>query len=357
MSIYDELPFVDVIGRYLDKFERRSDMLWNFRCPICGDSQRNKNKARGYIYENRGRLSYKCHNCNIGMSFGKLLKEILPSEYPAYRLACFREKQSEEKRKRDRIPEKIVFRKLKARIKLQHIPNNLAVDIADLDDDHPAATYLQERLLTPKMCRRLKYTTDFRSLVQNFLVEELCGKYDHLPSNDHRIVLPCYSLNGDITGLQGRSVGISSQRYITTQVRSDIPRSIFGFDTWLSKEFTYFVEGPIDSLFLPNSLAAMSSDLAGAARCVVGMASVEKEQFTLVFDNEPRNHEIVRLMDMAIDDGWRICIWPELLVGKDINDMITSGSSADDIVKCIESRKFSGLRAKLELKKWAKVQV
>ena len=60
--LYTEIKYLNLISTQLPLFKRKKDNLWNFRCPICGDSERNKTKARGYVFEVKGKLVYKCHN-------------------------------------------------------------------------------------------------------------------------------------------------------------------------------------------------------------------------------------------------------------------------------------------------------
>ena len=85
MSFIDD-KFVGMISPRLDKFKKVKPGLYNFRCPLCGDSKKNKSKARGYLYQKKSDLNYKCHNCGITASFAYFLslsslKEINLSKY------------------------------------------------------------------------------------------------------------------------------------------------------------------------------------------------------------------------------------------------------------------------------------
>ena len=81
---------------------------------------------------------------------------------------------------------------------------------------------------------------------------------------------------------------------------------------------------------------------------------VDKENTTIVFDNEPRNKEIVKRMEKIIQDGWTICIWPEKILEKDLNDMVLAGQPAEEIEDLINRNKFSGLQAQFKLNGWKK---
>ncbi len=71
-----------------------------------------------------------------------------------------------------------------------------------------------------------------------------------------------------------------------------------------------------------------------------------------VFDNEPRNREIVERIDKTIGRGDKIVIWPKQIVEKDINDMVLSGH---DIMSILQSNTHSGLAAKVKFNNWKKV--
>jgi hypothetical protein len=71
-----------------------------------------------------------------------------------------------------------------------------------------------------------------------------------------------------------------------------------------------------------------------------------------IYDNEPRNIEIVRRIGNTIDSGDSIVIWPNSIDDKDINDMVMSGL---DVQSVIESNTYSGLEAKLKFNTWKKI--
>ena len=79
--MYTEIKYLNLLSVRLEKFKRKSEFLWNFRCPICGDSKKNKNKARGFIFQLKGKLLYKCHNSKVSIPFSKLLEDLDPELY------------------------------------------------------------------------------------------------------------------------------------------------------------------------------------------------------------------------------------------------------------------------------------
>jgi Ran GTPase-activating protein (RanGAP) involved in mRNA processing and transport len=72
-------------------------------------------------------------------------------------------------------------------------------------------------------------------------------------------------------------------------------------------------------------------------------------------DNEPRNKDIVKQLDKYINLGYNVCMFPDTLQEKDINDMILSGRSVDEIVEVINTNTFTGMEAKLKFADWRKV--
>ena len=123
----------------------------------------------------------------------------------------------------------------------------------------------------------------------------------------------------------------------------DAPK-VYGLDTIDKRLPVYVVEGPFDSTFINNSVALCGSD--GEIR------DLERSDKVFVYDNEPRNKEIVNRIERCIERGERVVIWPTTIREKDINDMILSGHNVQEIV---ESNVYTGLQAKLKFTTWKKV--
>ena len=166
---------------------------------------------------------------------------------------------------------------------------------------------------------------------------------------DPRIVLPFYSENGELIGVSGRAINDSPLRYLTLRFRDDMPL-IFNLNKVDRTKTIYVTEGPIDSLFLPNSIAVAGSDFKKIPEDI-------KDNAILVFDNEPRNKEIIKKIEEVIDLGYRVCIWNDKRITecKDINDMIMSGLSESEVVEIINRNTVSGLSAKLQLVEYKKI--
>jgi transcription elongation factor Elf1 len=89
--LHIDAKYVSILGPRLRNFKKKSDYLWNFSCPICGDSSTNKTKARGYIYRTKTGLFYRCHNCSHGTNLGNIIKHIDEGLYKQYVVERYRE--------------------------------------------------------------------------------------------------------------------------------------------------------------------------------------------------------------------------------------------------------------------------
>ena len=166
--------------------------------------------------------------------------------------------------------------------------------------------------------------------------------------DDPRVVIPFFDESGELVGISGRAINDSPLRYLTMRFLDDVPL-IYNIDKVDKSKTIYVTEGPIDSLFLPNAISVGGSDFKKIDDSI-------KENAILIYDNEPRNTEILKKINEVIDLGWSVCIWDDRRVSdiKDINDMVLNGLSQDEIVDIITSNTYSGLSAKVKLKEYAK---
>ena len=152
-----------------------------------------------------------------------------------------------------------------------------------------------------------------------------------------------YDQNNNLIGFQGRALGPNSVKYITVMLDEEAPK-IYGLNTVDEKLPIYVVEGPFDSTFVDNGVALCGSD--GDVSCLQGSSIV------FVYDNEPRNREIVNRISKCVSRGEKVVIWPSEIVEKDINDMVLSGLNIMDVLK---SNTYSGLEAKIKFNNWKKI--
>ena len=342
--IYIDHKYIRLLSSQLEHFKQKSEELYNFRCPICGDSEKNKYKARGYVFRMKESLIYKCHNCGDSRSLGNLIKHIDSTLHGQYVMERY--KSGASSKASDSKPE---FQ-FDAPVFAKHSPGKLLASIgafrlSALPDDHVANQFVTKRKLPHDSTRGLYYIDDEEKL------ELLSPKYkDRIVGHCERLILPFCDTEGNMTGLTGRALTNDDKglRYLALKFNAEDEPLIFGLENWDGGKSTIVVEGALDSLFFGNAIAVGGADFGR----LDGL--VEKDTATIVFDNEARNKEIVNRMAKIIDAGWTICIWPENILEKDVNDMVLAGQTAEEIEGMINMNKFSGLQAKFRLNGWKK---
>tara|TARA_B100001175_G_scaffold140238_1_gene119049 strand:- start:1865 stop:2641 length:777 start_codon:yes stop_codon:yes gene_type:complete len=167
--------------------------------------------------------------------------------------------------------------------------------------------------------------------------------FDTITRDESRIVIPMYDENKNLIGFQGRALGKSFTKYITVMLNEESPK-IYGLEKVDSTKPIYIVEGPFDSTFIQNAIAMCGSD--------VDIGSFNWSNYIYVFDNEPRNREIVNRVSKTIGRGNKIVIWPNNIIDKDINDMVLSGH---DVMSVVELNTYSALEAKIKFNNWKKI--
>lgn len=335
MALFIDRKFMSLVSPKLEKFAQKNDYIWNFRCCFCGDSKKNKVKARGYVYRKKNDLFFMCHNCGTSTSFGKFLKAIDPLLYKEYQL----ERYKNDSHSNVKLPDFSLAKDKPVFNKTINLPS-----IDSLPDNHPAKIFVTKRRIPQEKNKNIFYAQDFSAFIDEILPDNNKNLY----KNDERIVIPFYDEKNILQGVQGRAIGKSEIRYITITISEEV-KKVYGLNTVDFTKKIYVVEGPIDSFFLQNSIAMMDASLYRAT------VSVGRYDYVFIYDNEPRNKDIVKHMKKTIDLGHNICIWPKDLKEKDINDMILAGRSSSEIQNIIDKNTHSDLRAKLEFENWKKI--
>ena len=333
MSYLDD-KYLGLISPRLEKFKKIRAGVYNFRCPYCGDSQKHKNKARGYIYQNKADYNFKCHNCGMTRSFTYFLKDRDQPLYDEYIMERYKEGLTG---KGTVTPEpKFTFPQPKFRKK--DICDELT-KISELNTTHRAKKYLINRGINEDTLSKLYYCPNFKEWTNKHK-----KTFDNTNHDDQRIIIPLRHSDGQLFGYQGRSLDPTSKmRYITVMLDEDAPK-LYGLEKINTKKPIYILEGPFDSLFVENSVAMCGSD--------VDIRSFGWSDYIWVFDNEPRNREIVSRIERCINRGDKVIIWPSHIQEKDVNEMILAKY---DICTILEGSTHSELTAKLKLNLWKKV--
>jgi hypothetical protein len=340
-----DYKYIGLISSRLPLFKKRADGTYNFRCILCGDSQTNKRKARGFILTKDNQTTYYCHNCHASLSLANFIKHVdiqLFDEYQKERLA---EKYSAAQTgitAKDRDFTKVVFPKY-----LREAAFKKLSKISSLRYDHPAKKYVDERKIPTKHHHKLFLSLKFKEWVNSIVPDKFEG--DSLQKDEPRLIIPFIDMDGSLIGFTGRAFGNSKLRYITIHVDTNKPL-IFGLDAINKNEKIYVTEGPIDSLFLPNALAMGSSNNLNGLKQFID----DPKKFIIVMDNEPKNKDICNIVEKVIELGYNVCIWPQHITEKDINEMVLKGTKPEDVKMIIDCNTVSGLEAKLKLAHWKK---
>jgi hypothetical protein len=136
-------------------------------------------------------------------------------------------------------------------------------------------------------------------------------------------------------------------KYVTIKL-DESKEKIFGLDRMNPDKKIYVTEGPIDSMFIPNAIA-----VAGAGFDTKFINAI-KDSATLIMDNEPRSVEICKFIEKLISADYAVCLWPDTIQEKDINEMVMAGKSINSIMDTINTNTFQGMEAKLKFTQWRK---
>lgn len=340
--IWLDIKYANLLSHMLDKYKVQSHLPFKAvcRCPICGDSKKSKTKTRGYLIQKDDILWFFCHNCAEGsMSFGKLLERLNSSLYAEYLKERYIEDPPKHKKQEpdtNQYDTKVSFKKTD--IVLRSLKK-----ISQLDPTHPAKLYVVSRKIPTPYHAKLFYAPRFKEFVNTVLP----GKFTDINKDEPRLIIPLINKLGVVFGFQGRSFAKDGIRYITIMLDENNPK-IYNYETVDLKKDVYMFEGPIDSMFLSNSVAMVgaSVDLTDTG--------LNKDNVIKIYDNEPRNKNIVRFVEKALEEGFRVCIWDGDLKYKDVNDMILGGMSPQQVKQMIDERTFSGLSGVLMLNEWKK---
>ena len=338
-----ERKYLSRIVSLVEQGKWKNDNTLNHRCPYCGDSQKNQFKARGFHFTIGQNFVYKCHNCGHSTSSVNFLKDHFPVIHKEYLKEWLTESGKKPKK-----PQKMLSAN-----EFKFTPNKELLNMKKVDlsavafkvtDKVDAQEFVKRRRIPKERIDELWFTPQAQSLGL------LSPKYkDRVLGNDPRVVLPFLNENGELVGITGRAINDSPLRYLTMRFLDDVPL-IYNIGNVDKTKTVYVTEGPIDSLFLPNSIAVGGSDFKKLDDSL-------KENAVIIYDNEPRNAQIIKQIEEVIDLLYKVCIWNERRVSeyKDINDMVIGGLSQNEIIEIINSNTYSGLSAKAKLQEYKKI--
>lgn len=341
MSLFLDLKFINEVAHSLPRFKKKDEYLFNFRCPICGDSKKSATKARGWFIKFDNQMFVKCHNCGYAKPFGAFLKDFDAKLYSRYSLEKYRPGGGELSFDTPApAPTPIITQEAP-----QRLIDSLLDRLDTLPEDNPAVQFCLKRKIPKDKFNQLYYVDDVKK------IEQLSSKYkDKINGHEPRLVLPFYDFKGQLTGVSCRALGDETLRYIHIKIKENVPL-IFGTETLNKNKRVYVTEGQIDALFIPNAIA-----VSGIAFTKIGTLGIPKNRMTVIIDNQPRNREVVKVYKKFIAEGHEIVIWPQNIEEKDVNDMILSNKFTSlKILDIINKNTFSGLEAEIKLMAWKRI--
>lgn len=332
--------YIGLLSSFLENFKWKNDTVANCRCPICGDSKKNKSKARGYFFpdkKNNNMYFYKCWNCNISMTLEHFMEKYHSALHEQYMLEKIQNK-IDVKSSITELPKPIPVVKFS-------VDMSPYKKINELSPTHEARKYLEKRMMPHECFSRLYFT-------ENFV--ELAGKIDEkyknkIRENDERIIFPLITKNGIVYGASARTFDPQNDlRYITIK-NKEYEEKYYGLERYNPNKNGYLVEGALDSEFLPNCIASLG---AGSMKNKNIPFNIDKT--IIIYDNEPKNSDIVRSMSASILNGFKVCIWPDYIQFKDINEAIMNGYTRDELIEIIEKNSYFGVAGTLKMAVWKK---
>lgn len=334
--------YINLISARLRNFKRKKDTLYQCSCPICGDSEKDSTKARGYFFIYKNDFWYKCHNCGgingKASPFSFFLKTFDPVMYNDYRFEKFGSKVKKEPEYQFDKPE---FNTV-TETENEEFFDELRC-VADLDKSHPVYKYMERRKIPLEFWNDIYLADKFKRFTNRVKPDT----FDNEDYDEPRLIIPFFDEDGKVFAYQGRSFNPKSvNKYITIKLDDDMPK-IYGLDRIKKSKRALVLEGPINSMFLDNAIGCAGADLNN---------SIGLDNPVFVFDNDPRNKQIVKAIENSIKAGNKTIVWDNRIRdNEDINDLVLRGWSTKQINDYLDQRTFSGLRAKLEFDKWRKV--
>jgi transcription elongation factor Elf1 len=342
--LYIDAKYANILGSRLRNFKQKQDYVWNYSCPVCGDSSKNKTKARGYIYRAKSDLFVKCHKCGYGTNIGNLIKYVDPSLYDEYVMERYKAGATKHNSHKD-LPESLTNPTPK---KVELLEDDILAPLTRIDKlaiTHPAVKYVIDRKIPRDRWEYLYFAPKFKAFTNS-----VTAKFQEPIVDEHpRMIIPYFTPAGKCFAFQARAYGNEEPKYYTIKV-DETEEKIYGLDRVDYSKRIYIVEGPIDSMFLPNALAVSGSSFdTPTVRKLLTNA-------TIVMDNEPRHKDIIRQLAKYIDLGYSVVMYPDSVKEKDINDMVKAGRSQSEILDLINTNTFSGIEAKLKFSEWKKYE-
>lgn len=359
---YLEHQYLNQISFSLDKFQKVTSDSYSFRCPFCGDSKKMRSKKRGSIFTKEDKTFYNCYNCSKSLTFMSFLQEIDVNVYNEYKLSVFKSKTSSTRTQRqedDNILKKASSVDVEDRIKQNYLKNCKQISSIKPDDLlFDVKQYCINRKIPEEYFDRLYACDDINKLTS------IIPKYKDSVywQNSKMLVIPFFKSDNEYDYIQCRNLEgdvASYLRYITLEIKPDAIK-LWGLDRIDWHKPIRVLEGPIDAMFVDNSLALAGASVTKAfdyitMRQLQETGKIDRSNIVVCFDHDYKSNKQVKDQLLArVDEGYSVLVYDKNFTTKDMNAIVLKGWSRHSLQEYILSRTFKGLRAKLELSKLSK---
>ncbi len=184
--------FLEIALDQCDSVIKRGTNKYNFRCPVCGDSEKSLKKRRAWLLKNRHNVwIFNCFNCGNGSGAGIWLKLYFPEIFRDY-VKCLLQKSKPTKLQvTKKILETPKIEKIEEKKKYPFIPITSEENLVIIKD---AIEYCKKRRIPEEewekffVCQKEKYAG--------------------------RLIIPYYNKEGKIYYFAGRSLYLQEPKYL-----------------------------------------------------------------------------------------------------------------------------------------------
>ena len=193
-----EHKYIGLLSSRLRNFKRKGSSLYNFSCPICGDSQKVASKARGHVYDKKGTGLYHCFNCSVTMTVDKFIKTIDGNMYNEMRLEKLRDEKSPEQAELDEFVDK-----MKKPVFLKAGPLKGLKKVSQLSPDHRVKKFVDVRKIPTPYHATLFSCPNFKHYTNSLVPDKFDA--DSLERDETRLLIPFISADKKVHAYQGRA--------------------------------------------------------------------------------------------------------------------------------------------------------
>jgi len=282
-----------------DPEHKRYDNVYNASCPICREGSSWGSKKRLYYYPTSN--TFYCFNCSRSWNALKWICEV--SNSSPEEVFC------EIKENNTSID---VFKKTTPFVSKKKELPSLPYDSINIFDSIQNKFYSKNKIFNTAVeyCKNRKLDTAVnrsKSLYISFT--DIYHK--------NRLCIPFYDRFNKVIFYQTRSLDGSNPKYLG---KVGYEKSLFGIDNIdVSLEYIFIFEGPIDSMFVKNSVSAAGLTLNQLQRKQLNEYPFHKKIWVL--DNPSFDNTAKEKTNELIEKGEHVFMWTPDMKFKDFNDL------------------------------------